>query len=140
MTENTLGYSAPITSSNSDKLVRISVVIGKSYHTKLENYVREYSFNNHRKYLKSDFVRDAIITALEKVAADINLTPLDEPFNPNKEKTEPKSRFSILINEHFHERLEKYIREYSFKKHVDFTKSDFVRDSVIAALSKVTTQ
>lgn len=137
--ENTLSYSAPSTNSNSDKLVRFSVVIGESHHTKLENYVREYSFKNHTKYAKSDFVRAAIIAAIEKVEADVNSMPLDVPFNPKKVKTEPNIRFSVVINEHIHDRLENYVREYSYKNRVDFTKSDFVRDSIIAALSKVTT-
>ena len=118
-------------STSNEKNVRFSVVISESQHKNLEDYVREYSFKTSRDYAKSDFVRDAIFEALYLVEHNDGITPLGVPFNPAKPvKAEPNMRFSVVIGESYHTRLESFIREYSYKTRVDYKKSDFVRDAV----------
>ena len=122
-------------SPTNEKNIRFSVVISEGQHKILEDFVRKYSFNFGRDYAKSDFVRDAIYTALDTVEKNKDITPLGAPYNSAKPvKLEPNTRFSVVIGESFHTRLENFIREYSYKNRVDYKKSDFVRDSVIKHL------
>ncbi len=121
-----------------EKYIRFSVVIPESMHIKLENYVRELAFTKGRGYSKSDFVREAIIESLHIVYADKTKTPSGSAYNPVKAlKVEPNIRFSVVIGESHHEDLESFVREYSFFNHVDFKKSDFVRESVLARIAEI---
>lgn len=119
------------------KNFRFSVVIPKIVHDKLEEHVREVSFINRSNYSKSDFVRESIIDALSFVSVD--KTPAGTAFTPKatEKKTEEITRFSVVIPNHYHDQLEDFVREYSYKNHVDYKKSDFVRESVLAKLAEV---
>lgn len=60
----------PAKAPNLEAKFRFSVVVPESVYTRIENFIREYSYKNRVNYTASDFFRDAVITNLEKSKAE----------------------------------------------------------------------